>query len=198
MVSIRNTYAMIAVNILYTLSVITSIMLRYNDIAVNKWLQVLNEVVYVIPMIYLIAVLKYLKEDEGIATSYKIFTGIDIFMSLYYALIDLTVRNFGLYYLFFLLSIIAGIIFSIQSARMQNKWFANPMLTYGLIYLLVVVLQLIASVIYSSAMFKYVSFTELLIPAMMFYILSKIAKNVTNQLQPNTDYAQFGNNPDNI
>ena len=173
----KNTYYIMAVNLLYTLTVIASITLRFNDMPVPKWLQVFNEIVYVTPMLYVIMMLKHLKEDESIIATYKIFIGIDIFISLYFVVVKMTANNVGLYYLFFLLSIIAGIIFTIQSARIQNKWLGYPLLTYGLMFLFVILLQLIASIIYSSQLFKYISLTEMLIPAMTFYILFKIGRH---------------------
>ncbi|GAA3983765.1 hypothetical protein [Mucilaginibacter dorajii] len=181
MVTAKNTYYIMAVNLLYTLTVIASITLRFNDMPVAKWLQVLNEIVYVTPMLYVVMMLKYLKEDGSIIATYKIFIGIDIFISLYFVVVKMTANNVGLYYLFFLLSIIAGIIFTIQSARIQNKWLGYPLLTYGLMFLFVILLQLIASIIYSSQLFKYVSLTEILIPAMTFYILFKIARYLASE-----------------
>jgi hypothetical protein len=187
MVTAKNTYYIMAVNLLYTLTVIASITLKFNDMPVAKWLQVFNEIVYVTPMLYVVMILKHLKEDESIIATYKIFIGIDIFISLYFVVVKMTANNVGLYYLFFLLSIIAGIIFTIQSARIQNKWLGYPLLTYGLMFLFVILLQLIASIIYSSQLFKYVSVTEMLIPIMTFYILFKIGRNLSQKHQLDPD-----------
>lgn len=177
----KTTYYTMAVNVLYTLSVITSIALRFNDIPVDKWLQTLNEIVYIIPMMYLVIVLRHFKEDESIVRIYQIFIGIDVLISMYFVIVKLTANNVGLYYLFFLLSIIAGIIFTIQSARIQNKWLAYPLLTYGLMFLFITLLQLVASIVYSSAMYKYISFIEILIPVITFYILFKIARHLRSE-----------------
>ncbi|WDF80501.1 hypothetical protein PQ469_10835 [Mucilaginibacter sp. KACC 22773] len=176
MVTTKSTYYVMAVNLLYTLSVVISIILKFNDIPLTKWHLVLNEVVYIIPLIYLVMVLKYLKEDASIITTCKIFIGVDVFISLYFVVVKLRANNVSLYYLLFLLSIVVVIIFIIQSARIQNKWLAYPMLTYGLIFLFISLLQLAASIFYSSMIFKFVSLTEILIPGMTFYILFKIAR----------------------
>ncbi len=177
----ETTYVMIAVNVLYTLSVVTSIALRFYDNPVHKGLQVLNEIVYIVPMMYLVIVLKHLKEDESIFRTYQIFIGLDILISMYFVVVKPTANNVGLYYLFFLLSIIAGLIFTIQSARIQNKWLAHPLLTYGLMFLFITLLQLVASIVYSSTMFKYISLTEILIPATTFYILFRIARYLASE-----------------
>ncbi len=198
MVTVKKTcYAMI-VNLLYTLSIVTSIMLRFNNMPLSKWHMVLNEIVYLIPLIYLIMVLKHLKEDPSIITTYKIFIGADIVISLYFVIVKFTPNNLLIYYLLFLLSIVVAIIFTIQSARIQNKWLAYPLLTYGLMFLFVTLLQLMASVIYSLGMYKYVSITEISIPALTFYILFKIVRYLAEQRKSDSQIAQFGNNPDNI
>ncbi|SEO84771.1 hypothetical protein [Mucilaginibacter sp. OK283] len=176
MVTVKNTYYMMAVNLLYTISVISSIALRFNNIRVGKIHLVSNEIVYIIPLTYLVLVLKYLKEDTSIITTCKIFIGVDVFISLYFVVVKITAKNISLYYLLFLLSIIVVIIFIIQSARIQNKWLAYPMFTYGLAFLFITLLQLVTSIIYSSMMFKYVSLTEVFIPGITFYILFKVAK----------------------
>ncbi|MDN3580414.1 hypothetical protein [Mucilaginibacter flavus] len=198
MVTVKNTYYAMVVNLLYSLSIVTSIMLRFNNMPLSKWQAVLNEIVYLIPLIYLIMVLKHLKVDSSIITTYKIFIGADIVISLYFVVVKFTPNNLSIYYLLFLLSIVVAIIFTIQSARIQNKWLTYPLLTYGLMFLFVTLLQLVASVIYSSSMYRYVSLTEISIPALTFYILFKIVRYLDEQRKSDSQIAQFGDNPGNI
>ena len=186
-VSTKTTLYTIAVTLLYTICLIIAIVCRLNRIHLSTSFIILNEVTYILPIIYMAIILDYLGERRAIRALYWVYIICDIGMIIYYFS---NPPQHSLTSILFprVFAISLTFILIIQSFRIKNQKLIYPFCIYWLILLGVLFVKLIGWFTmvsrWTTKIFHFGIIIEILLPLSILYILFQTLKYLKNIESP--------------
>ncbi|AYL96310.1 hypothetical protein [Mucilaginibacter celer] len=177
-VNTKTTWLMVAFTLVYTCLLLSSVISRMDNKQPTNLLMLFLEIFYIIPIIYMTTVLKYLNEKKSIIITYTVYVISDVLFMLFYLLIGKNPAYAVIYIVLILVSIVITQIMAIQSFRIKTRQIKVSYCIYAVLFFLLIFTKfvgIILSMVYHiNSVFKFTTPLEMLFSVAIFYSLFQI------------------------
>lgn len=197
-VSVKTTRYLIAVNCIYTVLAFITIWLNIAGISKSPAFVLVREVFFMLPVIYMLWVLRSFHEKKSIIITFIIFIICDILLALSTLVVIPSASSAFIYMVITVLFMILLTVLTVQLFGLRNKELINPYTLFVLSYLGFTGLSMLAIFFFAITGLKTIYhisfFSFLVIPTSLFYCLIKISKYIAAQDKLNDLISEFGKN----
>jgi hypothetical protein len=195
-ISIKNTRLMLGISSIYAIVMIALIVYTLQGYRQGIYMTLVRETLFVVPLVYMLQVLKLSEEKRSIIIAFTVFIYLDIIAAvLTPAVTGRTNVQMTLGAAILLLTI-AIIVLIVQFFKIRNEELSVPYSIFGFAYIFYVFFSMICILL--SNTFRYPIFVRigvssiLLIPLAQLYVLSRIYKHLKKQEDLNLSINQLG------
>lgn len=187
---------MMAITTIYAIIMIVLTLFAIQGRQQGIYMALIRETLFVVPLVYMLQVLKRFDEKRSIIIAFTVFIYLDIIVSVLAASAEQSTIIQLAFNAAVLLFTTAVIVLLVQFFKIRNQEFLVPFCFFGFAYIFYFFIILLSAAL--SYRFKYSAFTKvgifsvLLIPAAQLYVLSRIHKYLNTQEILNRSIAQLG------
>jgi hypothetical protein len=184
------------VTVIYTLIVVLAVIYQFYSYQPAFYFHIFREILFMIPVMYLFAVLKHFHKKKSVIITFIIFVIFDIGLALLASLDQALISKplvFGSLTLFLLVLLF---VLMVQFLGLRNEFLRYPYFLFALSYFVCTilgVLGIVFLVVGYNSLYKVVLLTVFLIPLSLFYALANISKYIAQQDKLNQSIMEFGN-----
>ena len=146
----KTTSYVIIVTLIYTVILSIAMKSNFGLQPESKLLSVLDEIFYIIPIIYMIMVLSHLNEKKHIIITYMLYVISDVGVAIYFLLMRHSSNSAGVFVLISIMLVMLTMVLIIQSFQIQTKELTYSYCLYGFAMLFVFFFRLLGFVLIKS------------------------------------------------
>lgn len=193
-ISVKTTRYLIAVNAVYFLTIVIALIFALNNTQPPLYFTFLRELLFNAQLIYMIYVLRHLREKKATVITLVIFIILDIMLTfcsdIAESYTNMAMVLFAISCLMMTLSIVLMILF----LKLRSDALRLPYSLFALAYLIYLILYMLAGalvILFGTVVIQISMFTILIIPGSLLFVLIQISGYLKTQDRLDQSISQF-------